>query len=100
MSREAQATIADPAAALPSLNIEQLHGATLEQKWQFNAFESGLYRLRSLLNDSPQPSCVALTTAGGLAAPASALDATGHGAAHVGPFVQTRERPVRQRQGF
>ena len=67
LSREEQATIADPAAALPSLNIEQLHGATLEQKWQFNAFESGLYRLRSLLNDSPQPSCVALTTAGGLA---------------------------------
>ena len=67
LSREAQATIADPAAALPSLSIEQLHGATLEEKWQFNAFESGLYRLRSLLNDSPQPSCVALTTAGGLA---------------------------------
>ena len=67
LSREAQATIADPAAALPSLSIEQLHGATLEEKWQFNAFESGLYRLRSLLNDSPRPSCVALTTAGGLA---------------------------------
>lgn len=67
LSRLEQATITDPAAALEALDVAHLHGATLEEKWQFNAFESGLYRMRSLLNDSVRPSCVALTTPEGVA---------------------------------